>query len=117
MLVRHYSIDLSWVWVDTIGIIEAAKEIDGLSLYMCFLWIEHQVIFVGNMQEIALVGIMFCLSAAMCGDVVCDSDTSLAFFKDLVHLLLEDVFGTGQAKGKSQEMVSSKMAVESHKQA
>ena len=48
---------------------------------------------------------MFCLSAAMYGDVVCDSNTSLALFKDLIHLYLEDVLGTDQAKGKSQEMV------------
>ena len=60
---------------------------------------------------------MFCLSAAMYSDVVCNSDTSLAFFKDLIHLFLEDVMGTDQAKGKSQEMVSSKRAVESCKQA
>ena len=60
---------------------------------------------------------MFCLGAAMYSDVVCDSNTSLAFFKDLIHLLLEDVLGTDQAKGKLQKMVSSKRAVESHKQA
>ena len=60
---------------------------------------------------------MFCLSAAIDGDVVCDSDTSLAFFKDLIHLLLEDVLGTDQAKGKSQKTVSSEGAVEGHKQA
>ena len=35
-----YSIDLSWVWVDTIGIVEAAEEVDGLSLHMYFLWIN-----------------------------------------------------------------------------
>ena len=52
----------------------------------------------------------------MYSDVICNSDTSLAFFKDLIHFLLEDVLGTDQAKGKSQEMVSSKRAVESHKQ-
>ena len=40
----------------------------------------------------------------------------LAFFKDLIHLLQEDVLGTDQAKGKLQEMVSSKRTVESHKQ-
>ena len=56
---------------------------------------------------------MFCLSVAMHGDVICNSDTSLAFFEDLIHLLLEDVLGTDKAKGKSQEMVSSKRAVES----
>ena len=60
---------------------------------------------------------MFCLSAAMYGDVICNSNTSLALFKDLIHLFLEDVLGTDQAKGKSQEMVSSKRAVESQKQA
>ena len=37
--------------------------------------------------------------------------------KILVHLLLEDVLGTDETKGKSQEMVSSKGTVESHKQA
>ena len=60
---------------------------------------------------------MFCLSAAMYGDVTCNSNTSLAFFKDLIHFLLEDVLGTDQAKGKSQEMASSKRTVESYKQA
>ena len=60
---------------------------------------------------------MFCLGAAMDGDVICNSDTSLAFFKDLIHLLLEDVLGTDQAKGKSQEMVSSEGTIESRKQA
>ena len=60
---------------------------------------------------------MFCLSAAMYGDVVCNSDTSLAFFKDLIHLFLEDVLGTDQAKGKLQEAVSTKGTVESSEQA
>ena len=60
---------------------------------------------------------MFCLGAGVDSDVICDSNTSLAFFKDQVHLLLEDVLGTDQAKGKSQEMVSSEGTVESHKQA
>ena len=60
---------------------------------------------------------MFCLGAAMDSDVICNSDTSLASFKDLIHLLLEDVLGTDQAKGKSQEIVSSKRTVESGKQA
>ena len=60
---------------------------------------------------------MLCITAAMDGDVICDSDTSLAFFKDLIHLLLEDVLGTDQAKGKLQEMVSSEEAVEGCKQA
>ena len=60
---------------------------------------------------------MFCLSAAVDSDVICDSNTSLALFKDLIHLLLEDVLGTDESKGKSQEMVSSKGTVESHKQA
>ena len=36
----------------------------------------------------------------MYGDAICDSNTSLAFFKDLIHLLLEDVLGTDQAKGR-----------------
>ena len=51
---------------------------------------------------------MFCLSVAMDSDVICNSNASLAFFQDLVHLLLEDVLGTDEAKGKSREMVSSK---------
>ena len=60
---------------------------------------------------------MFCLGAAVDSDVICNSDTSLAFLKDLIHFLLEDVLGTDQAKGKLQEMVSSKRTVESCKQA
>ena len=60
---------------------------------------------------------MFCLSAAMYGDVICDSDTSLVFFEDLIHLFLEDVLGADQAKGKLQEVVSSEMAVESSEHA
>ena len=60
---------------------------------------------------------MFHLSVAMDGDVICNSDASLALFKDLIHLLLEDVLATDQAKGKSQETVSSKGTVECHKQA
>ena len=55
---------------------------------------------------------MFHLGAAMYGDVVWDSDTSLAFFEDLIHLFLEDVLGTDQTKGKSQEAVSTERAVE-----
>ena len=60
---------------------------------------------------------MFHLSAVVDGDVICDSDTFLALFKDLIHLYLEDVLGTDEAKGKLQETVSSKGTVESHKQA
>ena len=60
---------------------------------------------------------MFCLSAAMDGDIVCNSDISLALFEDLVHLLLEDVLGADKGKGKLQEMVSSEGTVECHKQA
>ena len=48
-----YIIDFSRVWVDTIGIVEASKEIDGLGLHMCLLWVEHQVIFVGSSHEIS----------------------------------------------------------------
>ena len=59
---------------------------------------------------------MFCLCAAVYGDVICDSNTSLAFFQDLIHFLLEDVLGTDQAKGKLQETISSERTVESHKQ-
>ena len=55
---------------------------------------------------------MFHLRLAMYGDVVCDSDASLAFFEDLVHLFLEDVLGADQAKGKSQEVVSTERTVE-----
>ena len=58
------------VCVDSIGIIKAAKEVDGLGLHVCFLWIEHQVVFVGDMHKVSQVGIMFCLSVAMYGDVV-----------------------------------------------
>ena len=60
---------------------------------------------------------MFCLSAAVDGDVICNSNTSLTFFKDMIHLLLKDVLGTDQAKGKLQEMVYSEGTVESCKQA
>ena len=60
---------------------------------------------------------MFCLSVAMHSDVVCNSDTSLAFFEDLIHLFLEDVLGTGQTKGKSQESVHTEGTVESSEQA
>ena len=60
---------------------------------------------------------MFCLSAAMHGDVICDSDASLAFFKDLIHLFLEDVLGADQTKGKSQEAVCTEGTVESSKHA
>ena len=60
---------------------------------------------------------MFCLGVALYGDVVCNSNTSLALFEDLIHLFLEDVLGTDQAKGKLQEAVSSEGTVESHKQA
>ena len=60
---------------------------------------------------------MFHHGAAVDSDVVCDSDTSLALFKDLIHLLLEVVLGTDEAKEKLQEMVSSEGTVESHKQA
>ena len=60
---------------------------------------------------------MFCLSAAMDGDVICNSDASLALFEDLVHLLLEDILGTDNGKVKLQETVSSKRTVECHKQA
>ena len=112
-----YSIDLARVQVDTIGIVKATKEISSLGLHMCFLWIAHQVIFAGNTHKISYAGIMFCLSAAVYGDVICNSNTSLAFFEDLIHFFLEDVLGADQAKGKLQEMVSSKRAVESHKQA
>ena len=55
---------------------------------------------------------MFHLSPAMYGDVICDSNASLAFFEDLVHLFLEDVLGADQAKGKSQEVVSTEGTVE-----
>ena len=60
---------------------------------------------------------MFCLSAAMYGNVICDSDTSLAFFKDLIHLLLEGVLGTDQTKGGLKEAVSAKGTVGGGEQA
>ena len=55
---------------------------------------------------------MLCLSVAMYSDVICNSDTSLAFFQDLIHLFLEDVLETDQAKGKSQKVVSTEGTVE-----
>ena len=60
---------------------------------------------------------MFCLCVAMYGDVICNSDTSFAFFKDLIHFFLEDVLGTDQTKGKSQEAVSTEGTVEGSEQA
>ena len=60
---------------------------------------------------------MFCLSVAMYSHVICNSDTSLAFFKDPIHLFLEDVLGTDQPKGKSPEAVSTEGTVESSEQA
>ena len=83
---------------------------------MCFLWIKHQIIFAGNLHEVSYAGIVFHLNAAINGDIICNSNTSLALFKDLVHLL-EDVLGADEAKRKPQEMVSSKGTVECHKQA
>ena len=59
---------------------------------------------------------MFHLSTAMHCDVIYNSDTSLAFFEDLIHLFLEDVLGADQTKGKSQEAVSTKGIVESSEQ-
>ena len=41
---------------------------------------------------------MFCLGAAMYGDVVCNSNTSLALFEDLIHLFLEDRLGNRQGQ-------------------
>ena len=58
---------------------------------------------------------MFHLGVAGYSDVVCNSNTSLALLEDLIHLFLEDVLGTDQAKGKLQETVSSEGTVESHK--
>ena len=58
---------------------------------MHFLWIEHNSILAGYLHEVMQMGIMFCLSETMYGDVIGDSDTSRAFFEELVHLLLEDV--------------------------
>ena len=60
---------------------------------------------------------MFCLCVAVYGDVICNSNTSLAFFEDLIHPFLEDVLGTDKAKGKSQEAVSTKGTVEGSEQA
>ena len=85
-----------------------------LAFTCVFLWIKHQSIFAGNPHE---VGIVFCLGVAMDGDFICNSDASSALFEDLIHLLLEDVLGTDKAKGKLQEMVSSKRTVECRKQA
>ena len=58
---------------------------------MHFLWIEHNSILAGYLHEVSQMGIMFCLSVTMYGDVIGDSDTSRALFEELVHLLLEDV--------------------------
>ena len=44
--------NLAWVQVDTVGIVETAKEIDGLGFHVHLLRVEHQVIFVGNLHEI-----------------------------------------------------------------
>ena len=61
---------------------------------------------------------MFCLCVAMYGDVICNSDTSLAFFENLIHLFLEDVLGTDKTKGKLQELqYLLKGTVESSEQA
>ena len=57
-------------------------------------------------------GVMFHLSATMYGDVIGNSDSSRVLFKELVHLLLEDGLWTDQTKGKMQEMVPPKGAVE-----
>ena len=46
------SVDLAWVQGDSIGIIETAKEIDGLGFHMRPLWVEHQVIFASDSHEI-----------------------------------------------------------------
>ena len=32
-----HGVNLSWVWVDTISIVEPAKEIDSLSLHVFFV--------------------------------------------------------------------------------
>ena len=61
--------------------------------------------------------VMFCLCVAMYGDVICNSNISLALFKDLIHLFLEDVLGTDQTKWKLQEAVSTVGTVESSEQA
>ena len=55
---------------------------------------------------------MFYLSATMYSDVICDSNTSRALFEELVHLPLEDVLWADQTKGKMQETVPPKEAVE-----
>ena len=79
---------------------------------MHFLWIEHNSILVGYLHEVMQMGIMFCLSATMYGDVISNSDTSGALFEELVYLLLEDVLWADQTKGKTQEAVPPKGAVE-----
>ena len=106
------NIDLLQVQVDTIGIVWAAKEVYSRGLYVHFLWIEHNSILVGYPLEVLQMGIMFCHSMTMYGDVIGNSNTSRAFFEELVHLLLEDVLWADQAKGKMQETVPSKGAVE-----
>ena len=86
-----HSINLLWIWVYTIGIIQAAKEVYGWGLHMHFLWVEHNSILAAYLHKVSKMGIMFCLSATMYGDVIGNSNTSRALFEKLVHLLLEDV--------------------------
>ena len=75
------------------------KEVYGWGLYMHFLWVEHNSILAGYLHEVPKMGIMFCLSAAMNGDVIGNSDTSRALFEELVYPLLEDVLQADQTKG------------------
>ena len=79
---------------------------------MCLLWIEHNSILVGYPHEVLQMGVMFCLSMTMYDDVISNSNTSGVLFEELVHLLLEDVLWTDQVKGKMQETVPPKGAVE-----
>ena len=79
---------------------------------MHFLQIEHNSILAGYLHDILRMNIVFCLSATMYGDVIGNSNTSRELFKELVHLLLEDVLWTDQTKVKMQEVVPPKGAVE-----
>ena len=66
------------------------KKVYSWGLYMCFPWVEHNSILAGYLHEVMQMGIMFCLSVAMYGDVISNSNMSRALFKELVNLLLED---------------------------
>ena len=59
VLVRHYGVDLSQVWVDTISIIEAAKEID---IESC----KQDRVLVEDDWPVSMAGIQLGEEARMC---------------------------------------------------